>query len=409
MALLFEELLCIASRVFVNHPRNGLAMLGYLNEKGSASAELEESATSANPAGEIIAQLSEKEIDSICGLCGAGSLFKSKQMADWAKREVEWLCSKGVKIISFHSPLYPPLLRDCPDAPAILYCTGSIFNTHTSTDATTQEPVSQLVGATTSPPRLAVVGTRLVSSYGRESCNTIIKELAATLGAQSADLQIVSGLAYGADSSAHKAALANGLKTIAVLPCGIDSIYPSSNRKLAIEILHNGALITEFPRATAPFKGNFLQRNRIIAGMSHALLVLESRIKGGSMSTVSYANSYNRDVFAVPGRLHDINSYGCNYLITKNVAQLCLSAKTILNSMGWGAAGYSEVANVPDLFSSSSSLKGKLLLYLTPDSRDADYLVAKTGAPCNDVMLALLELELEGKIEMINEREYARL
>lgn len=351
-----EALLCAMSRVLINHPASGRKLL---EEAGSVEALLEGGS---------------KMTSAILGDEDAGDVLFSEEMLSWGMEEALWMRSKSVSLLDILSPDYPPMLKESPFAPFLLYYRGSA--------SLGEERRS-----------LSVVGTRMASTYGKECCSAIVSSIAE----KCPDVRIVSGLAVGIDGCAHQTALECGLETLAVLPCGIDMIYPSSHRDLAVKILGQGGILTEYPRGTKPVKHNFLQRNRIIAALSDATLVVESRIRGGSMSTVDFASSYNRDVFAVPGRMTDANSYGCNYLINKNVAQLCLNASTIISSMGWTDVHLSDITRQPDLFSPNSGLKEKILLSLSSvRGKSLDALVAETGSDLQSVSLALLQMDMEG-------------
>ena len=358
MDLMCEALLCAMSRVFVNHPGAGLKLL----EKSESVERLLEG-------GPALA-------DEILGGDGIGETLFSPQMMSWGREDALWMNSKGVRLVDCLSEEYPRILKESPFAPFLLYYRG-------------EADLSRNVRS------LSVVGTRMASSYGKECCSAIVSDLAD----KCPGIRIVSGLAIGIDACAHASALEKGLDTLAVLPCGIDTIYPSSHRDLAVKILGQGGVLTEYPRGTKPLRRNFLQRNRIIAGLSDALLVVESRIRGGSMSTVEFASSYNRDIFAVPGRMDDANSYGCNYLISKNVAQLCLNSHTIISSMGWNLEHISDIASQPDLFSTPVALKEKLLLSLSSvRGKTIDNLAALSGESVSALNLALLEMDLEGLV-----------
>ena len=191
-----------------------------------------------------------------------GDEFNNSELSLWAEQELEWCRSKGIDIILYDDVKYPILLKECEDAPRLLYYKGNC-------DLNGDESLS-------------IVGTRLASYSGRESCDSIIKSFTDNTFSP----VIVSGLAYGVDVSAHRAALKYNLNTIAVLPCGLDEIYPSSHRDIASRIVKQGAIITEFPKGTHPIRRNFIRRNSIIAGISQGTLIVDSRVKGGSMVTV---------------------------------------------------------------------------------------------------------------------------
>ena len=288
------------------------------------------------------------------------SLFMEETILEWSRGEVQWAAQKGVKLIPYNGADYPVLLGECEDAPLMLYCFGSF-------DPSNRNMVS-------------IVGTRLATNYGRECCDTVIAPM------EGSGTVVVSGLALGIDVTAHKKALEYGLQSIAVMPCGLDMVYPGEHRKMAARIARNGALLTEFSAGTKPLKIHFIKRNRIIAGLSESTIVVESRIRGGAMSTARFALSYNRDVYAVPGRICDMNSAGCNYLISKNIASIYTGPR---QSLG----------NEPDLFSATNGEKEKILLSLKNNSvTDIEGLCRKTGMGFSAVSALVLELELEGKI-----------
>lgn len=217
---------------------------------------------------------------------------------------------KRIRTICFGDDDYPPLLSDCEDAPLVLYVFGEFPSVVDKT--------------------LAIVGTRRASHYGLSMAADIVK------GVQGHTPVIVSGLALGIDSAAHTAALECDLPTWAVLAHGLDTIYPSVNRSLAGRIVRNGgALISEFPPGTRPWPRNFLIRNRIIAGLSHGTVVVESQIKGGAISTAHFAGSYHRTLMAVPGRPSDKLSSGCNMIIKKGLANLVEGASDVERLLGW--------------------------------------------------------------------------
>ena len=356
MEIEVEALLCAMSRVLINHPSKGCLVL---KEAGSLERLLKEGSSF---------------VDGLLKVDGVGEMLFCREMMEWGRQEAIWMRSKGVKLISVLSDEYPEILKEIPDPPFLLYYRGS---------------------ASFGSRILSIVGTRVASPYGAECVERIVSDIAGTC----TGVQIVSGLALGIDGCAHNAALEAGMETMAVLPCGIDIIYPSAHRDLAVHMLSQGGVLTEYPRGTKPLRRNFLQRNRIIAGICNALLVGESRISGGSMSTVEYASSYSRDIFAVPGRMWDDNSYGCNYLISRNVAQLCLNSSTIIKSMGWTDGYISDIKRQPSLFSAPEETKRKLLLSLSSvKGRTADFLCAKAGMDIGELSLVLLEMEMDGQI-----------
>ena len=226
-----------------------------------------------------------------------------------AEEETAFINKHKISTYFFTEQDYPHRLKHCEDSPLLLYYKGNGNLNH--------ERI------------LAVVGTRHATDYGKKICEEIIERLAPL------DVCIVSGLAYGIDICAHKSALKNNLSTIAVLAHGLDMIYPGTHRAAAKKMLDAGGLLTEFMTGTKPDKENFPSRNRIVAGMCDAVLVIESAVKGGAMITANIANSYNRDVFTIPGRTDDEYSAGCNFLIKKNKAALVESAEDIAFDLGW--------------------------------------------------------------------------
>jgi len=240
--------------------------------------------------------------------------LKQTGILNRAEEEVRFMKNNHIKMVFFQDPEYPDQLRHCPDAPLVLFYKGTL-------PITMQKSIS-------------IIGTRNPSQRGRQLTSTWISELAQSIP----DLYIISGLAYGIDITAHEAALANKLPTLAVLGHGFHTIYPSLHRSTAERIEHQGALVTDFFSYNKLEPKNFIRRNRIIAGLTQATLVIESSLKGGAMATAEMANSYNREVLSVPGRPSDLTSIGCNYLIRTNQAALVNTSSDISFLMGWNNA-----------------------------------------------------------------------
>ena len=226
-----------------------------------------------------------------------------------AEKEITYCDRNSIQILSVSNDNYPRRLKQCSDAPIILYHKGN--------------------GALNRPKVISIVGTRAATSYGKEICNSIVKELSAH------NALIVSGLAYGIDIQAHNSSLNNNLPTIGVLAHGLDRMYPKEHTSIANKMIEEGGLLTENRIGTNPDRENFPKRNRIVAGLSDATIVIESAIRGGSMITANIANNYNRDVFAIPGRIGNKQSEGCNHLIKINKAHLLQSVKDITYLLGW--------------------------------------------------------------------------
>ena len=231
-----------------------------------------------------------------------------------AEQEMEFVEKNRLSCLTLKDEAYPSRLRECEDAPIVLFFKGN-------TDFNRLHVID-------------MVGTRRATDYGKQFCADFLRDLAVLCP----DVLVVSGLAYGIDIHAHQAALANHLPTVAVLAHGLDRIYPYVHRKTAIDMLAQGGLLTEFLTGTNPDKHNFVSRNRIVAGMSDATIVVESAAKGGSLITAELAEGYHRDCFAVPGRVTDESSIGCNRLIRDNKAALIQSAEEFVQIMGWAVA-----------------------------------------------------------------------
>ena len=235
---------------------------------------------------------------------------------EWAAKELASVENSGGRFIPIGSDDYPSALLECEDAPLGLYMKSS----------------SSPAEVFSFRPMIGIVGTRDVSPYGSIWCKRIVSALA------DAPVKpcIVSGLAFGVDGIAHTAALEHGLSTIGVMATGIEKVYPWQHSDLAKRIAENpgSALVTDYPIGTSPVALNFVRRNRIIAGLASSVIVIESRKKGGSLMTARYACDYNREVYAVPGRLDDIRSAGCNSLISSHMAEIVTSPEELVESLG---------------------------------------------------------------------------
>lgn len=235
----------------------------------------------------------------------------NRELLSHAEKELSFIEKHGITTLFFDDSDYPMRLRDCVDAPYLLFFKGNC-------DLNSQHLIS-------------MVGTRSSTPYGRD----LIDQFTARLAELVPDAVIVSGLAYGIDIISHRAALRNQLQTIGVMAHGLDRIYPNAHRNTAKEMLSQGGILTEYISGTNPEKGNFIARNRIVAGISEATIIVETADKGGSIITANIANTYNRDVFAFPGRVCDQRSKGCNRLIRKNIAALITGADDFLELMNW--------------------------------------------------------------------------
>lgn len=231
----------------------------------------------------------------------------------WAKAEEEaaFVKEHQIAVYDYRTDDYPRRLQQCLDAPVLLYGKGNLI--------------------VNGGKFVSVVGTRRATAQGQENTRRLVLDLAQMVP----DVTIVSGLAYGIDVAAHRAALEAGLPTIIVPAHGLDRVYPQMHREVAVAALKDGGILTEYPTGTEPEKMNFVARNRIVAGLGDALVVMESPEKGGSLITAGLANDYNRDVFAAPGRMTDTNYQGCNALIRDHKAGLIQNAEDLVFAMGW--------------------------------------------------------------------------
>lgn len=297
-----------------------------------------------------------------------------------AEQEMKFIEKNHISCLTLNDEAYPSRLRECEDAPIVLFFKG---NTNLNR--------LQVIN---------IVGTRRATEYGKEFCANFLRDLSALCP----DVLVVSGLAYGIDIHAHRAALANRFSTVAVLAHGLDRIYPYVHRKTAIDMLESGGLLTEFLTQTNPDRFNFVSRNRIVAGMCDATIVVESSEKGGSLITAELAEGYHRDCFAVPGRVTDATSLGCNMLIRDNKAALIQSAEDFVGIMGWMTTGRQEKEQSiqRDFFPVLSEEEDCIVRIL---SRQGDLhintLVVEANLPVNRVSALLFELEMKGVVKAL--------
>lgn len=292
-----------------------------------------------------------------------------------AEKEIEFIQKYNIKSYFYLSNDYPERLKHCEDAPVILFAKGNISLNH--------------------PKILSIVGTRNATSYGKERCNQLISEIVE----RNHDPLIISGLAYGIDITAHRAALKNNLQTVAVLGHGLNTIYPSLHRSVAKEIINHGALVTDFISVEQPEKNNFVKRNRIIAGLSDATIVVESGITGGALITADIANSYNRDVFAFPGRVKDNYSAGCNRLIKANKAALIEGVSDIEYLLGWESHPSGKRPVQKKLFQKLTAEEENVMKILNEAGElTIDQICLKIKLPVSKVSPILLNLEFSGMV-----------
>ena len=292
-----------------------------------------------------------------------------------AAREADFVEKHGIKVFHYLDEDYPFRLRQCEDSPVTFFFRGNA-----------DLNASRI---------LSIVGTRNATQRGRDLCQKIV----AGLSVHFPELVIISGLAYGVDIAAHKAALANGLPTIAVLGHGLKSMYPSIHAGVARSMLEKGGHLTDFSSDTLPERNNFIRRNRIIAGVSDATLIVESGIKGGALITADIAASYNRDIMAVPGRPGDEWSAGCNALIRCNKAALVENSVNIEYLLGWKPSALSAPAVQPQLFPGLTDNEKKVYEALKSDGDlTVDTLARVLEIPVYKLSTVLLQMELAGLI-----------
>ena len=316
---------------------------------------------------------------SLLRLPGIGSLLADrildKSVIERARKELDYIRKNRVDCYFYDEDDYPEKLAYCEDAPFVLYTRGRL----------------NLGGR----KALSVVGTRRPTSHGLDECRKLVRELAG----KHPDLVIVSGLAYGIDHCAHKTALECGLETVAVLGHGLKFLYPSVHRRTAEKIEASGALVTDFPSGEKPERNNFVKRNRIIAGISEATVVVESGSKGGALITADLANSYTRDVFAFPGRTCDTASAGCNHLIKSHRAALIESHKDVEYVLGWESDEEVKKNIQKTLFRELDPEEKSVMLVLESEGDSSvDLICYKTGFPVSRISGILLNLELSGLI-----------
>jgi DNA processing protein len=321
--------------------------------------------------GSVEAVFSEKK-KALLKIPGIGEYLAeqiiNQQIIASAEKEIEYIKKYEIGYSFYLDEDYPVRLKHCEDSPIVLFYKGNTdFN---------------------KAKILSIVGTRNATEYGKACCLQLISELKQ----RQHDVTIVSGLAYGIDIQAHRAALRNGFHTVAVLAHGMSTIYPSAHRSTAREICNQGALLTDFVSDFLPERNSFIKRNRIVAGISDATIVIESGIKGGALITADFANSYNRDVFAFPGRNCDSYSKGCNWMIKANKAALIESVEDLEYLMGW------EINRKPipiqtELFVSLSEEEQKITDILRESIElPIDIVAIRSNMPVHKVSAFLLNL-----------------
>ena len=312
----------------------------------------------------------------------------TEALKDWddtmkrAETECRFMEEHRIRALTLTDDDYPQRLKECPDAPIILYYTGNA-------DLNQKRIVS-------------IVGTRRITTYGQD----LIRRFIVDLRMLCPEVLIVSGLAYGVDICAHRQALANGYPTVAVLAHGLDQIYPYRHRDTAAEMLNHGGLLTEFMTQTSADKPNFVRRNRIVAGMADSTVLIESAAKGGGLITCEIAQSYDRSVFAFPGNVGQEYSEGCNNLIRDNGAALISNAQDFVKAMGWPT-----MQDMPLFSQSSDAAVITQIPNLTPEEQQVvsllqqtndlqlNIITVKSGIPIGRLTALLFELEMKGVVK----------
>ncbi|MBL7924145.1 MAG: DNA-protecting protein DprA [Bacteroidia bacterium] len=306
----------------------------------------------------------------------------SAPVFEQAEKELRFVMKHKVKVLFYTDEAYPKRLNQCPDAPVLLYYKGT---------------------ASLNEGRLvALVGTRSASPYGVDVTHRLVE------GLRDHQVTVVSGLAYGIDICAHEAALKAGLPTIGVTAHGMDRIYPYGHRDTAGRMLQQGGLLTEYHSGTQPDRENFPSRNRIVAGMCDAVVVVEAGDKGGALITAGLAQGYNRDVFAIPGRINDPFSSGCNAFIRENKAALITSAGDLVWMMGWSEERkLQQPAVQTQLFPELSPDEQRVTEVLKEQGEcGIDAIAAATAFPFSKLANVLLQLEFKGVLKLKPGRRY---
>lgn len=324
---------------------------------------------------ELFFELPEVELQKLTGIAGRILLDENRKIAlQEARKEIEFIQKGNIVPLYFTDPAYPQKLLDCIDAPPLLYYRGNA-------DLNAAKVIS-------------VVGTRRATEYGKSFCEAMIRDLSAYFP----QLIVVSGLAYGIDICAHRSALKYGLDTVAVLAHGLDHIYPSSHRSTAVDIVSHGGLLTEYPGYHTMHPAFFVARNRIVAGLADAVVIVESREKGGALITAGIAESYHRDVFALPGSIKSDTSAGCNQLIRRNRAALITSADDLVEAMCWNTPRREAVQR--SLFPDLTAEEQIITDYLKEKGEgQINRMTVELNQPLSQLLSIMVELEFKGVVK----------
>ncbi len=312
--------------------------------------------------------------------------LQEKSVLTWAEKELKQMQKHSIQPLFYQAPTYPFYLKQCDDAPLLLFCKSN----------------QQLNW--TSRPIVSLVGTRTPTQRGLAFCTQFMEAV------HSFNPIIISGLAYGIDACVHREALAFGLDTFGILGHGLHRIYPAIHTKLAKQMLEQGGLLTEFAIQGKIERENFVQRNRIVAGISQATVVVESALKGGSMSSIAFANEYNRDAFALPGRVDDLMSQGCNELIRTHRAQLLQHPAELIEVLNWNQTARKPKIIQPQLFVNLEEDEQCVFDYLCGVERELiDVIALACKLPIYKVSTLLLQLELQGLVKPLPGKYFERI
>jgi len=333
---------------------------------------------------EAVFSQSKRELMSIPGIkeVNAKVILETGEAAlKTATKELKFLENNpDIHILPYTSEHYPDRFRQYEDCPLFLYYRGNLDSLQ-------------------SKRTIGIVGTRDASSYGVDICRSIVTQL------QDYGVSVISGLAYGIDTAAHQRSVELGVPTIGILGHGLDKIYPSANRKLADKMIADGGLISEFPPGSRPAREHFPMRNRLVAALSDAVIVVESAHKGGSMITADLANGYHKDVFAVPGRISDERSAGCNLLIKAHKANLYQSVKDVAYIMGWNAEATQprQMVMALDLTPEEQTI---IDVIKDLESASPDQLIYRLDLTLSQISTQLLNLEFKGIVKSLPGKKY---
>lgn len=322
-------------------------------------------------------EIFQSKASKLQSIDGIGSILirnlKDKSVFQKAETELQFIKENHIETLYFKDENYPEKLKHCIDGPVLLFASGNF-------DLKNRKIIS-------------IVGTRQITSYGIESCKKLISDLAPL------NPIIVSGFAYGVDIIAHQAAMENNLQTIGIVAHGLNQIYPKVHKKYVAKMEKNGGFMTDFWSSSNPDKENFVKRNRIVAGMSEATIVIESADKGGSLITATMAGDYNRDVFAFPGRATDKYSQGCNNLIKTQKANLITSAADLIYMLNWDLDSEKSKPVQKQLFVDLDNDEQKIYDYLLKNGKELlDIIALECEFPVYKISSILLNMELKGVI-----------